>query len=88
MALTILYDDQIQHQRGSSSHAHHGGPQLFSLAKDDDWSWGESSWWDSWEPWANYAGWPDEGDEWLEEPGPEEDGNEDEKKEAERGRLP
>jgi len=35
MALTILYDEQIQSTRGGSHYAHHGGPQLFALDEDE-----------------------------------------------------
>ncbi|CAL1146255.1 unnamed protein product, partial [Cladocopium goreaui] len=64
VALTILYDDQIQFQRGGHHHqALQRGPQLFSLAEDEDW-YGESSWWDDWDSWATYAGWHDDDEEW------------------------
>ena len=82
VALTILYDDQIQFQRGGHHHqALQRGPQLFSLAEDEDW-YGESSWWDDWDSWANYAGWHDDDEEWpADEPGADPEPSDDTKKE-------
>ena len=82
MALTILYDDQIQSHRGAHhSQLSHGGPQLFSL-EDNDWPW-ESSWWSDWD-WANYSGWPEDEEEWqMEEEQEEPETTEESKKENE-----
>ena len=82
VALTILYDDQIQFQRGGHHHqALQRGPQLFSLAEDEDW-YGESSWWDDWDSWATYAGWHDDDEEWpADEPGADPEPSDDTKKE-------
>ena len=62
MALTILYDDQIQSHRGGHQ-LHHGGAQLFSL-EDGDWAW-ETPWWSDQDHWASYAGWPEEDEDWT-----------------------
>ena len=80
--MTILYDDQIQFQRGGHQHqALQRGPQLFSLAEDEDW-YGESSWWDDWDSWANYAGWHEDDEEWpADEPGADPEPSDDTKKE-------
>ena len=71
MALTILYDEQIQSTRGGPSHAHHGGPQLFAL-DEEDWSWDDQYWWEE-DPWVAHTGWWDDESEWFEETSPEAD---------------
>ena len=75
MALTILYDEQIQSTRGGSHYAHHGGPQLFAL-DEDEWSW-DDHWWEE-DPWAAHAGWWDEDSEWIDDNNPEADDKKDE----------
>jgi hypothetical protein len=81
MALTILYDDQIQSHRGGHQ-LHHGGAQLFSL-EDNAWSW-ETPWWSDQDNWASYAGWPEEDEDWtMEEETEEAEGQDDAKKDNE-----
>ena len=57
MALTILYDEQIQSTPGGSHYAHHGGPQPFAL-DEDEWSWDDHRWEE--DPRVAHTGWWDE----------------------------